>query len=60
MVVEDRGQDALVSALRGRGHEVRLTEPFAHGMGHAHALRVTDDGYEGATDPRCEGAVTGW
>jgi gamma-glutamyltranspeptidase / glutathione hydrolase len=59
VVVESRTPATVVDGLRGRGHEVRVVGPYEHGAGHAHALRLTPAGLEGATDPRCEGAVTG-
>ncbi|MEX0834460.1 MAG: gamma-glutamyltransferase, partial [Nitriliruptor sp.] len=60
VAVESRAPRAVTDGLRERGHEVRDIGPFEHLSGHAHALRVTADGYEGGSDPRCEGAVTGW
>jgi gamma-glutamyltranspeptidase / glutathione hydrolase len=60
VVVEGRTPAAVVDGLRGRGHEVRVTGAYEHGAGHAHLIRATDAGFEGASDPRCEGAVTGW
>jgi gamma-glutamyltranspeptidase / glutathione hydrolase len=60
VVVEARTPDQVVAGLRARGHEVRVTGSYEHSAGHAHALRVTSAGLEGASDPRCEGAVTGW
>jgi gamma-glutamyltranspeptidase / glutathione hydrolase len=59
ILIEDRAPVAVIDGLRARGHEVRVLGPYEHVMGHAHALRFTPDGYEGASDPRCEGAVTG-
>jgi gamma-glutamyltranspeptidase / glutathione hydrolase len=59
ILIEDRAPVAVIEGLRARGHEVRVVGPYEHVMGHAHALRFTLDGYEGASDPRCEGAVTG-
>lgn len=59
VVVEARTPATVVDGLRGRGHEVRVVGPYEHSAGHAHALRLTPAGLEGATDPRCEGAVTG-
>ena len=37
----------------------RRSAPFDTGMGHAHAIEVTDYGYAAATDPRAEGAALG-
>jgi gamma-glutamyltranspeptidase/glutathione hydrolase len=60
VVVEGRTPDAVVDGLRNRGHAVRVIGDFQHLAGHAHAIRVTAVGYEGASDPRSEGAVIGW
>ncbi|MTV25937.1 gamma-glutamyltransferase [Nitriliruptoraceae bacterium ZYF776] len=60
VVAEPRVAAPVMEALRARGHDVRLVGPYEHGHGHAHALRVDGRGYAGASDPRCEGAVTGW
>jgi gamma-glutamyltranspeptidase / glutathione hydrolase len=60
VAVEGRTPPAVVEELRGRGHTVTEGADFEQSAGHAHAIRVTGAGYEGASDPRCEGAVTGW
>lgn len=59
VVVEADAPEAVVGGLRSRGHEVRVIEARAHAVGHAHVLRATSAGYEGGSDPRCEGAVVG-
>jgi gamma-glutamyltranspeptidase / glutathione hydrolase len=59
VVVESRMPDEVVAGLRARGHEVRVVGPYEHAAGHAHAIRVTAAGYEGASDPRSEGAIVG-
>jgi gamma-glutamyltranspeptidase/glutathione hydrolase len=50
---------AVVDGLRSLGHRISLTPWFDPALGHAHAIRVGDGGYAGATDPRAEGAVMG-
>jgi gamma-glutamyltranspeptidase / glutathione hydrolase len=60
VVVEGRAPGTVIDGLRGRGHVVRVTGGYDHGAGHAHAIRARPAGFEGASDPRCEGAVTGW
>ncbi|MEX1179038.1 MAG: gamma-glutamyltransferase family protein [Nitriliruptor sp.] len=60
VAVEGRAPREVLEGLRRRGHTVREVGPFEHLSGHAHALRRTQEGYEGASDPRCEGAVVGW
>jgi gamma-glutamyltranspeptidase / glutathione hydrolase len=50
-----KGLEALVPALQELGHEVK---PQAMESG-LNGIRVRDDGYEGAADPRREGTVGG-
>nr|MDA8323196.1 gamma-glutamyltranspeptidase [Actinomycetota bacterium] len=47
--------------LRGRGYQVRQSEPGDQSFGHAQAIRVTSDGMlAGAADPRSgDGAIIG-
>jgi len=49
------GSDALASALKARGHEVRVWGRDS-GLG---GILVTPEGYEGVADPRREGAALG-
>ena len=56
--VEDRAP-GLREALEARGHRVGNTAAYDNTMGHAHAIAVAPSGYDGATDPRAEGAVIG-
>lgn len=53
------GHDAA-TALRARGHDVRLVEAWSDLMGHAQLIAVTPDGLVGASDPRADGAALGW
>lgn len=56
--LESRFDPALVEALRGAGHTVRVVDPFDTLMGHAGALvRHADGLIEGAADPRADGVV---
>jgi gamma-glutamyltranspeptidase / glutathione hydrolase len=50
-----KGLEALIPALQGLGHDVSALE-MESGL---NAIRVRDDGYEGAADPRREGEVGG-
>jgi gamma-glutamyltranspeptidase/glutathione hydrolase len=50
-----KGLEALVPALQELGHEVK---PLVMESG-LNGIRVRDDGYEGAADPRREGTVGG-
>jgi gamma-glutamyltranspeptidase/glutathione hydrolase len=56
---EPRFAETVIDGLRERGHAVETLEPYDSLMGHAHAIAVSEAGYEGATDPRTEGAVLG-
>lgn len=61
LVLEGRFPPEIVEKLRGRGHSVRVVEPFTSGMGHAHAIEILDDGvYLGAADPRSESLALGY
>ena len=56
---ESRFPAEIVEGLRDRGHETASVSAFDGGMGHAHAIEVTESGYAAATDPRAEGAALG-
>ncbi|WP_025290435.1 gamma-glutamyltransferase family protein [Sphingomonas sanxanigenens] len=59
--LEDRFDPALYAALRAAGHAVELLPAFTATMGHAGAIvRHPDGQFEGATDPRSDGAVAAW
>jgi gamma-glutamyltranspeptidase/glutathione hydrolase len=57
--VEPRFGPGFVEDLRLRGHRVDEVTPYDSLMGHAHAIRVLEDGYAAGTDPRAEGAALG-
>jgi gamma-glutamyltranspeptidase/glutathione hydrolase len=57
VTVESRFARGTVDGLRARGHRTSVTGELDRAMGHAHAIRVDEDGYLGGTDPRAEGAV---
>lgn len=58
--LENRFDPALVDRLIAAGHDVELVEPFTSIMGHAGAVSVSTDGaFEGASDPRSDGAAVG-
>ena len=59
VAAEGRFGDAVLRALRVRGHRVEAVGPYETRMGHAHAIEVTEHGYAAATDPRAEGAALG-
>ncbi len=59
--VEARVPASVVGALAEAGFEPTVLAPFDEGVGHAHLIRVADDGsFEVATDPRADGAVAVW
>jgi gamma-glutamyltranspeptidase/glutathione hydrolase len=56
--LEARFAPEVVAALKARGHDVEVLQPFDETMGHAGAIvRHTNGVFEGGTDPRSDGAV---
>ncbi|MEY3552733.1 MAG: hypothetical protein RL735_1081 [Pseudomonadota bacterium] len=59
--LESRFDPDLVAALRAAGHDIEMLPPFTSVMGHAGAVvRHADGLFEGATDPRSDGAAMGF
>ncbi|HMN72695.1 MAG TPA: gamma-glutamyltransferase family protein [Rhodoblastus sp.] len=59
--LESRFDPALCDALREAGHNVETVGPFSSVMGHAGAVvRRADGVFEGASDPRSDGAALGF
>ncbi len=59
--LEKRFDVAVIDAMRQLGHTVEVLSDFSVSMGHAGAIVRRDDGtFEGATDPRSDGAAMGW
>jgi gamma-glutamyltranspeptidase len=59
--LENRFDPALVAQLRTAGHDVEVLDGFTSAMGHAGAVVLHPDGmFEGATDPRSDGAAMGF
>ena len=59
--VESRFDTSLIAALREAGHNVEVLPAFTSTMGHAGAVVLHGDGtFEGATDPRSDGAASGF
>jgi gamma-glutamyltranspeptidase/glutathione hydrolase len=59
--LEDRFPGELFDALRAAGHPVQRVDAFDQAMGHAGGVvhdRAT--GFQGASDPRSDGAAIGW
>lgn len=59
--LEDRFDPQLVSHLRAAGHDVEILPAFTSTMGHAGAVvRHASGMFEGASDPRSDGAAMGF
>jgi len=59
--LESRFPPDLVASLRAAGHDVEVLEDFTSTMGHAGAIVRHPNGmFEGATDPRSDGAAMGF
>ncbi|WP_110928922.1 gamma-glutamyltransferase [Bacillus massiliglaciei] len=59
--VEGRIDPDVAEALRKNGHLVEVVEEFDGIMGHAQAIKITDEGFlEGGADPRGDGAAIGY
>jgi gamma-glutamyltranspeptidase len=59
--LESRIESSVVSALKAAGHAVELLPDFTSTMGHAGAIVLRPDGcFEGASDPRSDGAALGF
>ncbi len=59
--LENRFPAAVIEELRALGHEVELLPPFSETMGHAGAaVRHANGLFEGAFDPRSNGAAAGY
>lgn len=57
--LEARFASETIAALRARGHDVRVVEPWSDLMGHAQLVAIDADGLVGASDPRADGAALG-
>jgi gamma-glutamyltranspeptidase len=58
--LEGRFPPEVAASLRERGHDVRVVEDWSDVMGHAHLIRIDDDGFTAGSDPRADGAARGW
>lgn len=59
--LEARVGAAQVAALKALGHDVEILEDFSETMGHAGAaVRLPNGAFEGAFDPRSNGAAAGF
>jgi gamma-glutamyltranspeptidase len=57
--LEGRFAPGVAASLRARGHDVQVVEDWSDLMGHAHVIRLADDGLAGGSDPRADGAAFG-
>jgi gamma-glutamyltranspeptidase/glutathione hydrolase len=57
--VEEAAGPDILEGLRARGHTVHEVATHDSGMGLAHAIAPSPDGYLVATDPRADGAALG-
>ncbi|MBN8969933.1 MAG: gamma-glutamyltransferase family protein [Rhizobiales bacterium] len=59
--LESRFDPALIQAMRDAGHDIEVLPDFTSTMGHGGAVvRHPDSVFEGATDPRSDGAAAGF
>lgn len=59
--LEKRITAEAVEKLRQAGHTVKISKPVDGLMGHAHAVRISENGIlTGGTDPRSDGSALGW
>jgi gamma-glutamyltranspeptidase len=59
--LEKRITGDTIDKLRQAGHQVKIVKPVDGLMGHAHAIRIMENGcLAGGTDPRSDGSVIGW
>lgn len=59
--LESRVDNSVISALKAAGHDIELLPDFTSTMGHAGAVILRPDGcFEGASDPRSDGAAIGF
>lgn len=59
LALEARFPTTIDQQLRARGHDVRRVGPWSELMGHAHAIRATEQGLEGGADQRSDGRASG-
>jgi gamma-glutamyltranspeptidase/glutathione hydrolase len=58
--IENRFSDELIDALAAAGHPVERVGAYDQSMGHAGAIvHIPERGFEGASDPRSDGAAIG-
>jgi gamma-glutamyltranspeptidase / glutathione hydrolase len=62
VMMENRFPQGVPYLLDVLGHRTIIAGPWDDGMGHAQAIRInsTNNYFEGAADPRCDGLALGW
>jgi gamma-glutamyltranspeptidase/glutathione hydrolase len=60
LLLESRFPASIDDALHALGHSVRRTEAWSEAMGHAQAIQITTQGFEGAADRRGDGLALGY
>ena len=59
--LEGRFPDPVVHELERRGQPVKMLPAWDDNVGHAQAIRITEDGWlEGGADPRGDGVALGF
>jgi len=57
--LESRFGPAVAGALRERGHDVKMVDPWSDLVGHAQVIALDGDELRGGSDPRADGAALG-
>jgi len=62
VMLEQRFPEGIQLLLELLGHRIRIVGPWEDGMGHAQAIVINPSNqiFEGAADPRCDGLALGW
>ncbi len=62
VMFEQRFPEDIQLLLELLGHRIRIVGPWEDGMGHAQAIVINPSNqiFEGAADPRCDGLALGW
>ncbi len=62
VMFEQRFPEEIQLLLELLGHRIRIAGPWEDGMGHAQAIVINPSNqiFEGAADPRCDGLALGW
>ncbi|CAK4863355.1 unnamed protein product [Aphanomyces euteiches] len=59
--VEGRVSQETLDRLSEAGHTIRKVGDYDSVVGHAHAIRIDENGFRiGGTDPRADAAAIGW